>query len=366
MYAALLDHPERARFDTSALRRLRLGRRGDAGGGDARLRAGVRLRDPRGLRPVSETSPVASFNHPDRERKPGSIGTPVDGVEMKLRGRAVDGGRRDRHPRPQRHEGLLAPPGRDRRGDPRTAGSTPATWRASTRTATSSSSTARRTWSSAVATTSTRARSRRCSTSTRRCARRPSSACRTPSSARRSAPPSCSRPARTADEREIRDFVKAPGGRVQVPAARLVRGRAAEGPHRQDPQARDQGTRPRDRRGALTRPEHGNGAPAAGRARPLRRRSRCCSRTPRWAAGRGFSSRAPQAGPSGGSPGARRGGPPRRRPRRRSSPRGRGPLGARAPRKGDRALRRPRLARELAPAPAAAELPGRRRDGRRL
>ncbi|MBV8952789.1 MAG: AMP-binding protein, partial [Solirubrobacterales bacterium] len=29
-------------------------------------------------------SPVASFNHPDRERKPGSIGTPVDGVEMKV------------------------------------------------------------------------------------------------------------------------------------------------------------------------------------------------------------------------------------------------------------------------------------------
>jgi len=27
---------------------------------------------------------VASFNHPDRERKPGSIGTPVQGVEMKL------------------------------------------------------------------------------------------------------------------------------------------------------------------------------------------------------------------------------------------------------------------------------------------
>jgi long-chain acyl-CoA synthetase len=33
---------------------------------------------------LSETSPVASFNHPDRERKPGSIGTPMEGVEMKL------------------------------------------------------------------------------------------------------------------------------------------------------------------------------------------------------------------------------------------------------------------------------------------
>jgi long-chain acyl-CoA synthetase len=35
---------------------------------------------------LSETSPVASFNHPDRERKPGSIGTPIDGVEMQVRG----------------------------------------------------------------------------------------------------------------------------------------------------------------------------------------------------------------------------------------------------------------------------------------
>jgi len=33
---------------------------------------------------LSETSPVASFNHPDRVRKPGSIGTPVEGVQMRL------------------------------------------------------------------------------------------------------------------------------------------------------------------------------------------------------------------------------------------------------------------------------------------
>ena len=32
---------------------------------------------------LSETSPVASFNHPDKERKPGSIGTPIEGVEMR-------------------------------------------------------------------------------------------------------------------------------------------------------------------------------------------------------------------------------------------------------------------------------------------
>jgi long-chain acyl-CoA synthetase len=33
---------------------------------------------------LSETSPVASFNHPDRDRKAGSIGTAIDGVEMQV------------------------------------------------------------------------------------------------------------------------------------------------------------------------------------------------------------------------------------------------------------------------------------------
>jgi long-chain acyl-CoA synthetase len=33
---------------------------------------------------LSETSPVASFNLPDTERKPGSIGVPVEGVQMRL------------------------------------------------------------------------------------------------------------------------------------------------------------------------------------------------------------------------------------------------------------------------------------------
>ena len=32
---------------------------------------------------LSETSPVACFNDPDRERLPGSIGTPIEGVEMR-------------------------------------------------------------------------------------------------------------------------------------------------------------------------------------------------------------------------------------------------------------------------------------------
>ena len=98
---------------------------------------------------LSETSPVASFNHPDRERKPGSIGTPIEGVEMKLvddDGNDVDRGRdrRDRHQGPQRDEGLLAAATRRPPRRSRTAGSTPATWARSTTTATSSSSTARR------------------------------------------------------------------------------------------------------------------------------------------------------------------------------------------------------------------------------
>jgi long-chain acyl-CoA synthetase len=33
---------------------------------------------------LSETSPVASFNQPHKVRKPGSIGTPIEGVEMRL------------------------------------------------------------------------------------------------------------------------------------------------------------------------------------------------------------------------------------------------------------------------------------------
>ncbi|MFF9909168.1 long-chain fatty acid--CoA ligase [Streptomyces sp. NPDC013457] len=33
---------------------------------------------------MSETSPVACFNHLDRPRKPGSVGTPIEGVELRL------------------------------------------------------------------------------------------------------------------------------------------------------------------------------------------------------------------------------------------------------------------------------------------
>jgi long-chain acyl-CoA synthetase len=83
MYHAILNHPERDRYDTS---KLRLCMSGGAALPVEVLRGfeetfGVVILEGYGL---SETSPVASFNHPDRERKPGSIGTPIDGVEMKV------------------------------------------------------------------------------------------------------------------------------------------------------------------------------------------------------------------------------------------------------------------------------------------
>jgi len=83
MYGALLAQRDRASYDVSALRVC-------VSGGSAMpvevLRGfeqafGCTVLEGYGL---SETSPVASFNHPDRERKPGSIGTPIRGVEMRV------------------------------------------------------------------------------------------------------------------------------------------------------------------------------------------------------------------------------------------------------------------------------------------
>jgi long-chain acyl-CoA synthetase len=89
MYAALLHTPQPERFDAST---LRLCVSGGAALPVELLRAfeaafGCVILEGYGL---SETSPVACFNHPHRERKPGSIGTPVEGVELRL----VDDGRR--------------------------------------------------------------------------------------------------------------------------------------------------------------------------------------------------------------------------------------------------------------------------------
>jgi long-chain acyl-CoA synthetase len=83
MYVALLHQPDRADYDISALRMC-------ISGGAALpvevLRGfedafGVAVLEGYGL---SETSPVASFNHPGRERKPGSIGTPIRDVQMRV------------------------------------------------------------------------------------------------------------------------------------------------------------------------------------------------------------------------------------------------------------------------------------------
>ena len=83
MYAALLHAPTRDRYDVSSLRTC------VSGGAalpvevlrDFEEAFGCVILEGYGL---SETSPVASFNHPDSERKPGSIGTPIAGCEMRL------------------------------------------------------------------------------------------------------------------------------------------------------------------------------------------------------------------------------------------------------------------------------------------
>jgi long-chain acyl-CoA synthetase len=83
MYSAMLHEPDRDEYDTSSLQICTSGgsampvevMRGFEEAFDCKVLEGYGL---------SETSPVCSFNHPDRERKPGSIGTPVEGVEMKV------------------------------------------------------------------------------------------------------------------------------------------------------------------------------------------------------------------------------------------------------------------------------------------
>jgi len=83
MYNAMLAVPEGERPDTSS---LRVCISGGASLPVEVLRAfesqfGTQILEGYGL---SETSPVASFNHPDRERKPGSIGTPIRDVRMRV------------------------------------------------------------------------------------------------------------------------------------------------------------------------------------------------------------------------------------------------------------------------------------------
>ncbi|MFF8865274.1 long-chain fatty acid--CoA ligase [Streptomyces sp. NPDC015139] len=89
MYAALLQHPEAGAADVSSLRMC------VSGGASLPVevlhgferRFGCMVLEGFGM---SETSPVVSFNHPDRPRKAGSIGTPIRDVEVRL---LDDGGR---------------------------------------------------------------------------------------------------------------------------------------------------------------------------------------------------------------------------------------------------------------------------------
>lgn len=82
MYVALVNHPDRGNYDLSALRLC-------VSGGTAmpvevmnafEEEFGCVVLEGYGL---SETSPVASFNFPDK-RNAGSIGTPVAGVEFRI------------------------------------------------------------------------------------------------------------------------------------------------------------------------------------------------------------------------------------------------------------------------------------------
>jgi long-chain acyl-CoA synthetase len=83
MYGALLHHPGREEYDASDLRICITGGasmpvevlRGFEEAFDCEVLEGYGL---------SETSPVACTNHPGRPRKAGSIGTPLEEVEMKV------------------------------------------------------------------------------------------------------------------------------------------------------------------------------------------------------------------------------------------------------------------------------------------
>jgi long-chain acyl-CoA synthetase len=83
MYGAMLHHPDREKYDTSTLRLCKTGGasmpvevlHGFEKAFDTELIEGYGL---------SETSPVASSGHPNQVRKPGSIGTPIEKVEMRI------------------------------------------------------------------------------------------------------------------------------------------------------------------------------------------------------------------------------------------------------------------------------------------
>jgi long-chain acyl-CoA synthetase len=83
MYTALLNHPDRSDYDTDSLQLC------VSGGAALPVEVlfgfdeafGAKILEGYGL---SETTGMGSFNQRDRERKPGSIGVPVGGTEMRL------------------------------------------------------------------------------------------------------------------------------------------------------------------------------------------------------------------------------------------------------------------------------------------
>jgi long-chain acyl-CoA synthetase len=87
MYWTLLNYPEKHKFDISKIAKtLRLGVSGGASLPVEVIKQfdtefNVPILEGYGL---SETSPVATFTRLDIERKPGSIGVPIPGVEVKL------------------------------------------------------------------------------------------------------------------------------------------------------------------------------------------------------------------------------------------------------------------------------------------
>jgi long-chain acyl-CoA synthetase len=83
MFGALLHHPGRERYDTSSLRIC------VTGGASMPVEVlhgferafSCEVLEGYGL---SETSPVVTTNHAGRERRAGSVGTPIDGVEVRV------------------------------------------------------------------------------------------------------------------------------------------------------------------------------------------------------------------------------------------------------------------------------------------
>ena len=149
IYAMLTSLPggRDGRHVVAALRRVRRG--ADAGRADRRVEdvLGVALVEGYGL---SEGTCASTLNPYDGVRKPGTVGLPLPGQEVRVvdaarRPRPAGRARRGRHPRRQRDARLPQPARGHRRRRSSTAGCTPATSASSTRTATCGSSTGSRT-----------------------------------------------------------------------------------------------------------------------------------------------------------------------------------------------------------------------------